>query len=292
MKIGAIIQARTASTRMPAKVLQPLPLGSDTTVLDQVINRVQNVQSVHQVILATTTDQDDQILEKTAQRHQIDCFLGSEQDVLSRFFHAAWHHDLQHIVRITSDCPCIDPSIIDLVIEKHLQTESDFTTNCLSRSFVHGMDTEVLTFSSLTRAYENATRPYERQHVCPYIYKTAPESFRITRVMAPEELHAPDIRATLDTPEDYALLCAIYDDLYKLFPAFNSQQLIALIRAKPWLQWFNSRVSHKQVLGSLEEELEEAFRVMRRQELHTAADHLQKLIGTITRHHNPSYVHR
>ena len=129
MKIGAIIQARTASTRMPAKVLQPLPLGSDTTVLDQVINRVQNVQSVHQVILATTTDQDDQILEKTAQRHQIDCFLGSEKDVLSRFFHAACHHDLQHIVRITSDCPCIDPSIIDLVIEKHLQTELFANTN-------------------------------------------------------------------------------------------------------------------------------------------------------------------
>ena len=122
MKIGAIIQARSSSTRFPAKVLKELPYGSGITVLQQVIRRLKNSNIIDDVIVATTTEREDKNIVKVAQREDIKWFRGSKEDVLSRYYLAAKQNKLDTIVRITSDCPCIDPKIIDSIIGKHLRT--------------------------------------------------------------------------------------------------------------------------------------------------------------------------
>jgi spore coat polysaccharide biosynthesis protein SpsF len=275
MKIGAVVQARTASTRLPRKVLKDLPYGSGTTVLEQVLRRIARSRTVTEVVVATTTDPADDAVSDVARRAGVSCFRGSSHDVLERYYQAARCHQLDVIVRITADCPCHDPEVIDLVVGEHLRTAADFTTNCLVRTFLHGVDTEVLGFAALERAHREATRTYERQHVCPFIYKTRPDAFRVTVVRAPRDLAAPDIRATLDTPEDYTLLCAVFDALDDGSVPFGARDIIALFRRKPWLRGINCAVVHKKVLATLEEEIGEAMRLMQLQELNQAKGYLE-----------------
>jgi spore coat polysaccharide biosynthesis protein SpsF len=272
MKIGAVVQARTASTRLPGKVLKELPYGSGITVLEQVLHRLGRCNSISQVVVATTTDPADQPINDLAQQSGAVCYRGSSADVLRRYYEAAQHQELDVVVRITSDCPCLDPRVVDLVVGEHVRTAADFTSNCLTRTFIHGMDTEVLSFAALQCAHREATERFERQHVCPYIYTTNPDAFRITSVAAPAAWAGPDIRATLDTPRDYALLCAIYDALYHENPAFATREIIALVRAKPWLKSINGDVIHKRILPTRDDEMAEALRIMQLQDLHRARD--------------------
>lgn len=272
MKIGAVVQARTASHRLPGKVLKELPYGSGITVLEQVLHRLARSQSVSHIVVATTTHPSDRPIGELARRCGVACYFGSSADVLRRVYEAAGDHELEVVVRITADCPCLDPQIVDLVVGEHLRTGADFTSNCLTRTFIHGVDTEVLSFAALERAHREATHQFERQHVCPYLYKTRPDAFRIAQVSAPPDLAGADIRATLDTPRDYSLLCAIYDALYPANYAFGAREILELVRAKPWLKAINGDVIHKQVVATRDEELAEALRIMQVQDLHRARD--------------------
>ena len=233
MKIGAIIQARTSSTRLPKKVLKELPYGSEITVLQQVIRRLKKSNKIDDVIVATTTETEDDKIAIVAQNENVKWFRGSKEDVLSRYYLAAKKNKLDIVVRITSDCPCIDPEIIDSIIGKHLRTKSDYTTNTLKRTFPHGLDTEVINFTTLEKTFSEAKQDYEKEHVTPYVYKTRPDLFKITLVEASKQLNYPDIRITLDTEEDYALLCAVFDYLYPINKFFVTADIIALFQKKP-----------------------------------------------------------
>ena len=156
MKIGAIIQARTSSSRFPKKVLQPLPYGSDTCVLQQDIRRVKKSKMLDEVIIATTVNQEDDEIVDVAIKENTPYFRGSLDDVLERYYKASLEFDLDIIVRITSDCPCADWEIIDKVIESHLNSKADYTSNSLIESFPRGIDCEVLNFNILEKAFFNA----------------------------------------------------------------------------------------------------------------------------------------
>lgn len=247
MKIGAIIQARTASTRLPDKVLKKLPYDSDVTVLDQVILRAKKSSKLTDIIVATTLKDEDAIIAKIAEKQGVRLFRGSEDNVLERYHFSAKENNLDIIVRITSDCPCIDPEIIDISIAQHLNEKADYTSNTIFRAFPHGMDTEVIAFNALERAYSEASHNYEVEHVTPYIYKSHPELFKISAVKASPEMSAPEIRVTLDTEEDYILLCAVFDYLYHKDNYFNLKDIIKLFREKPWLMLVNSKVVHKKL---------------------------------------------
>lgn len=276
MQTGAIVQARTFSTRMPGKILKTLPFNRNISVLAQVLRRLKKCKKLDTVIVATTTNgADDQIVRIAEQEHS-NCFRGSEQDVLSRYYQAAKESGLDVIVRITSDCPCIDPEIVDVVAEKHIKDKVDFTSNILARTYPHGLDVEVFSFDALKKAYSNAKEPFETEHVTPYIYKSHPEMFRIASVEAPEALCAPDIRITLDTEADYALLCAVFDLLYLANEFFGAEEIISLFRNKPWLKAFNKGVTQKKVFDTLEQELEEAVKLLELQELKRAGGLLSK----------------
>jgi spore coat polysaccharide biosynthesis protein SpsF len=275
MTTGAIVQARTSSTRLPKKVLKELPYGSHITVLQQVIRRLKRSRRITEIIIATTTDSEDKAIVKLAQNENVKWFRGSKEDVLSRYYLAAKQNKLDIVVRITSDCPCIDPEIIDLIIGEHLRTKSDYTTNALKRTFPHGIDAEVINFNTLEKVFLEAEQDYEREHVTPYIYKTRPELFNITLIEAPKKLISPDIRITLDTEEDYALLCAVFDYLYPENKFFITKDIIELFKRKPWLEYINAKVVQKKVYNTLTEEIEETLRILDLQDLKMAQNYIR-----------------
>ncbi len=276
MKTGIIIQARTSSVRFPKKVLQELPYGSGITVLEQVIRRVKKATTVQQVIVATTTHEEDEQIVQIAKKENVAFYKGSKDNVLERYYEAAKENNLDVIIRITSDCPCIDAGIIDSFVIEHFNTKADYTRVNQERGYPHGLDVEVINFRALEKAYLNAVEIYEKEHVTPYIYKSHPELFIINKISAPAELVGPLIRITLDTKEDYALLCAIYDYLYSVDNFFSASAIADLFKQKPWLKYINSSIIQKKVFNTLEEELEEAIRVLKLQDLHKASELLKK----------------
>lgn len=278
MKIGAIIQARTSSTRLPGKILKELPYSNGTTCLEQVIRRLKKSKKLNDIIIATTKDaQDDQIIN-IAKKEDVKYFRGSKENVLSRYYFAAKKNNIDLIVRITSDCPCIDAQIVDVVISEHLKTNVDYTSNSLIRTYPHGFDVEVFNFNALEEAYKNAKKDYEREHVTPYI-KRNPQKFKINIVKAPKELYAPDIRITLDTEEDYALLCAVYDYLYSKNKYFNAYDIVNLFNEKSWLKLINKKIIQKKIFNTLEEELEEAKKILNLQDLKRARDFIGEYLS-------------
>lgn len=267
MKIGIIVQARTSSTRLPKKVLKELPYSSGVTVLQQVIRRLKKANRINEIIIATTHDKEDEDIINLAKKEKVNWFVGSKEDVLERYYLAAKENKLTDIVRVTSDCPCIDSELVDQVVEEHLKTGSDYTSNSLVRTFPHGQDAEIVNFPSLEKAYSGARNDFEREHVTPYIYKTKPNLFKIHIVKAKNDLYAPDIRITLDTSEDYVLLCSIYDYLYNNDNFFGIGKIIDLFNNKPWLKLITQKISQKKIFNTHKEEIKEAIKLLDLQDL-------------------------
>lgn len=275
MKIGAIIQARTSSSRLPRKVLKSLPFGTDICVLQHVIRRVLKSKFIDEVIVATTNDVEDQEIIDIAIKENVKYFKGNLENVLKRYYDAASENNLDLIIRITSDCPCIDWNIIDKVIESHFYIGADYTSNSLIESFPRGIDCEVINFDVLEKTYFNATEKYEQEHVTPYIYKSHPENFKINKYF--EENDNSDIRITLDTPQDYSLLCLIYDELYDDENFFNLDDILNLFKQKPWIKNINEEVIQKKVCRNLNEELLEVIHLCEIQDLYRAKKFIEKL---------------
>lgn len=247
MKIGAIIQARTFSTRLPNKVLKQLPCGSGITVLQQVIRRLKRSKKINRIIVATTKKKKDEEIIKIAKKGKVCWFKGSKENVLSRYYLTAKENKLDIIVRITADCPCIDPQIVDLIIKKHIRAKADYTSNSFKRTYPLGLDLAVINFGALEKAYKKAVKDYDKEHVVPYIHQR-PNLFKIVKVEAPKKLQVPDIRVTLDTKEDYALLCAVFDYLYFKNEYFTAYDVVNLFKEKPWLKLINEKSAQKYTL--------------------------------------------
>lgn len=277
MNIILIIQARTTSTRLPQKVLKHLPYNSITTVLEQVIRRAKKCRIVNDVIVATTTDEEDNQIVKIAENIGIGYFRGSRDDVLSRYYFAAKMAKADIVVRITSDCPCIDPKVIDRLITHHINGGFHYSSNTIKRTFPHGLDAEVFNFDVLEEAHFNANKPFEREHVCPYMYTTNKDRFKLGFIEAKKEEYAPDIRITLDTEEDYALLCAVFDYLYDKDNFFNVVDIVKLFEAKPWLKLINKKIVQKKTFTDVNEEIKEAIMVLDLQELKNASKILKEI---------------
>lgn len=275
MNIGVIIQARTTSTRLPEKVLLPLPK-ADKSVLECVIDRASNSKFLTHTIVATTTDKSDDLIANLCESISVPCYRGQLEDVLSRYYFTAKEYNLDIIVRITSDCPLIDGAVIDSIIDQHIKEGNDYTSNVLQRTYPHGMDTEVMNFSALEKAYINATESFEREHVTPYINRTNADKFKIGHNLLSDNYS--NIRVTLDNKEDYTLLSLVYDFLYDKDDYFTNSDVINLFLDKPYLAAINANVTQKKVYDSLKEELEASVKVLRLQELNRAADFIVRSI--------------
>ncbi len=242
MKIVAIIQARMGSTRLPGKVLRPI-LGRPMLVYQ--IERILRIKEADLIVIATTTESaDDEIVETVEKIPDIAVFRGSENDVLSRYYEAAKAHGADHVVRMTSDCPLIDPSISSEVIRQFLAhyPKCDYATNSRIRTFPRGLDTEIFTFQTLETAYREAKKPYEREHVTPYIWQDD-KRFRILDVTFPKNYS--DLRWTVDTPEDFKFVTAVYESLYSQKSDFGFHDILKLLEKNPYLQIMNRNIQQK-----------------------------------------------
>lgn len=210
MTVGVIVQARESSTRLPGKVL--LPLG-EKTVLEQVVERLQEAKSVDKVIIATTIN-DHQIIT-LCQDKKIDYYIGDEADVLSRYYEAATTYNLDVIVRVTSDCPLIDYHMIDVLVSVLKQGNYEYCTNSIPPSFARGLECSAFTYNALQRCQEKSTTMAEREHVITYIRQNLHE-FRWWNYE--NVCDETKYRITLDEEADYKLLIRVYDALYKGIP--------------------------------------------------------------------------
>ena len=241
-RIVTIIQARMASSRLPGKVLKDL---GGQPVLAWAVERCRLARSVQQVVVATTTDpSDDPIAAFCAERGWA-VYRGSQFDVLDRYYQAARHFGATVIVRVTADCPLIDPEVIDAVVAAFLRTGADFAANRLPppwpRTWPIGLDTEVCSMAGLERAWREAAEKHEREHVMPYFYD------REGRFKVYILEHDPDYghqRWTIDTPEDLELLREVVRRLDGRMDV-SWKDVLALIEREPHLAQINAQVKHK-----------------------------------------------
>jgi spore coat polysaccharide biosynthesis protein SpsF len=204
MKIVAIVQARMGSTRLPGKVLLDL---EGASVLARVLARVKRASTIGEVIVATTNGPGDDVIVTECKRIGTNVFRGDENDVLDRYYRAAQFSNADVVVRITGDCPLLDPKITDYTVNEFLEHRPDYASNALIRTYPRGLDTEVFTIAALEGAWREASEHYQRAHVTPYIYENR-ERFRVLAVQGDQD-HS-GFRWTLDTEQDLAFLRAVY----------------------------------------------------------------------------------
>jgi spore coat polysaccharide biosynthesis protein SpsF len=243
----AIVQARMGSTRLPGKILMPL---AGRPALAHVVERLGAARHVAKVVVATTRQAQDDRVEEFCREQGVSCFRGSENDVLDRYYQAAVLFGADPIVRITADCPVIDPQVVDEVIEGYFG--ADFDIYGLGGEFPDGLDCTVYRFSALARAWREARLPSEREHVGPYLEKH-PELFKsgCLRKFAGLAQH----RWTLDEAPDLRFLQAVYERLYQPAKMFLTADILALLQREPELSAINSNITRNEgYLKSLEKD--------------------------------------
>jgi spore coat polysaccharide biosynthesis protein SpsF len=230
VKIVAIIQARMGSTRLPGKVMVEL---AGEPMLVRVMNRVNRAKTLDEVVVATTSKCDDDVIVDLCKARKWSFFRGSEEDVLDRYYNAAIEYEANVVVRITSDCPLIEPSVIDLVVNVflHNQPEVGYCSNSLNRSFPRGLDVEVIDFDALKYAWREDNDPRVREHVTQYIIRH-PEVFHQRSVSNSVDLS--NLRWTVDTAEDLAFVRKIYEHF--IHDHFTWIEVLEVLKKNPdWL---------------------------------------------------------
>jgi spore coat polysaccharide biosynthesis protein SpsF len=228
--IIAILQARMSSTRLPGKVLRPL---DGAPMIRRQLERLGRCRRIDRLVVATSTERSDDVLVQACAAAPVAVFRGDLHDVLGRYIGAldAYGEDAGHVLRLTADCPLCDPELIDAVVEQHLETGADYTANTWGRrTFPKGLDADVVKVGVLREAGREAADPYEREHVLPFVYRR-PERYVLDGLT--QDAEEGDLGWTVDTPDDYAFVSAIYDGLHPANPAFSSDQVREFVRARP-----------------------------------------------------------
>lgn len=243
--IQVFIQARMGSSRLAGKILKDL---SGKPLLLHVYERLTYSHLVNKIVVATTDQPGDDIVEKFCNANNILYYRGNSDNVLSRFYETAKHFEAKIIIRITADCPVIDPVILDKMITEfliqHKNEKLDYMSNSIKRTFPRGLDIEIFTFSALEKAYKEATKNYEREHVTPYIYQN-PKKFKIQNFA--DEIDYSFYRWTVDTKEDFRLMEEIYNALYSTERIFLYPEILNLFKERHELIDINRSVEQKKL---------------------------------------------
>jgi len=207
------------------------------------VERCLEARTVDRVILATTTNPEDDTIESAAKSWGVPCYRGSSDNVLDRYYQTALAYPSDIIVRITSDCPLIDPVIIDRVVSA--LEANDYVTNIFERNFPRGLDVEVFTMSALKKTWMAAKTAFDREHVTTYIRQHAAAEFRTANVTMPSEYNYPNFRLTLDTQEDYQLFEAIYNEFYKEGELIHVPEVLTWLTQHPEVSSLNVEIKQK-----------------------------------------------
>ncbi|OHB70604.1 MAG: acylneuraminate cytidylyltransferase [Planctomycetes bacterium RBG_16_43_13] len=243
MKTVIIVQARMTSRRLPGKVLRTV---LNKPLLEFQIERFKRVKLADEIVIATTINETDIPIVSLCERLSIPYYRGSEDDVLARYWEAAKAYKADLVVRITSDCPLIDPSVIDSVIQFYLYNSNncDYVSNVLVRSYPRGMDTEVFPFFVLDEAFQESTDKTDLEHVTPFIHRQ-PQRYSLANVFYTED--QSQHRWTVDTPEDFELIKKILENLYPVNPKFSLEDVLNLLKSYPEWSNINAHVEQKKL---------------------------------------------
>lgn len=240
MRIVVVVQARTASTRLPGKVLMPL---ANRPLLHRMLERVLAASTPSAVVVATTLEPSDDVIETLAKKAGVGCFRGHSTDLLDRHFWAGLVFGADVVVKIPSDCPLIDPAVIDRVIGHYAAhaDDADLVSNLHPGTYPDGNDVEVVPLGVLETAWLEATETHEREHTTPFIRERG-DRFRIHHVAWETGLdYSSSHRWTIDYVEDYRFLAAVYDALWtEARPIFSLQDVLSLIEARPDIAALNA----------------------------------------------------
>lgn len=245
--VAIIVQARMGSTRLAGKVLKPI---AGRPMLSYQIERLRRVTLAQQLLVATTTNPLDDELVAFCAAQGVRCTRGSEADVLSRYCEAAAALGDEVVVRVTADCPLLDPQLVDLAIRTFAAGEGcDYLSNMIEPSWPYGMAVEVVSAAALAQANAESRDPVEREHVTPFVY-WRPQRFRIRSLRHERDLSAH--RWTVDTPEDFELVSRILATLYPRQPLFEMADVLRLLEEHPqWVQ-LNAHVQQRSATATVE----------------------------------------
>jgi spore coat polysaccharide biosynthesis protein SpsF len=231
------------SSRLPGKVMLPL---AGAPLLARVLERVHAIDGVDDVVVAVPEDDSQApIVDFVAGYSGVSVFTGSEQDVLARTVGAAESRQASVVVRITSDCPMLDPRVSGAVLASFLSLDVSYARTAVDEGYPVGFETEVVAMEALREAARDSVDPYEREHVTPFIWRR-PERFPAVHLACAPDRR--DWRLTVDTPEDYALACCLYDELFEADPLFGLAALTRLIAQKPELLVLNAHVEQNPLI--------------------------------------------
>ncbi len=240
MKTTIIVQARMGSSRFPGKILKPI-LGEP--VLFRQLERIRKATSFDNLVVATTTRPDDDVIAEECKKRNYDVYRGSNENLLDRHFKAAQLYDTESVVKIPSDCPLIDPQVIDRVIGyyQHKRFKYDFVSNLHPQSYPDGNDVEIMSLDVLENAWKHAEKNFELEHTTPYIWDN-PDKFRIGNVLWEKGIDlSKSHRFTIDYVEDYEFINRVYEELYPSYPDFSLNDILDLLSQKPEIMQINAK---------------------------------------------------
>ncbi|MBX7044981.1 MAG: glycosyltransferase family protein [Ignavibacteria bacterium] len=240
MNIVIVVQARTSSSRLPNKIFLPL---SGEPLLVRMMERILAAKTAATVVVATSTEEDDDAVEELCEDYGYNCFRGSLENLLERHYLVGLEYKADVVVKIPSDCPLIDPAIIDKVINFYIQNKDkfDYVSNLHPPTYPDGNDVEVIPMPILKITYENALMNMELEHTTPYIWER-PDEFRIGNVQWETGLdYSMTYRFTIDYKEDYEFIKTVYDELYEKNNLFGLDDILKLLEEKPEIKKINEK---------------------------------------------------
>lgn len=240
MRVVATIEARMAATRLPGKVMLPL---AGAPLLERLVERIRRAKSVTGILVATTTSPPDTVISDLCGRIGCRVHRGPVDDITQRLLGAAVESDV--IVQVTGDCPLIDPAHIDRTVRLLVDSAADYASNSLHGcTFPLGFDVRAFTTAALRRSAELSDDPIDRVHGSYFIHRR-PDLFRLVGWEAPADLHWPELRLTVDEPEDYEVVRRVFETLYPVKLDFDVRDIVALLRQRPDWAKLNSGVRQK-----------------------------------------------
>ena len=237
IQIDGVFQCRMKSTRLPGKTLMPI---MDKPLLYYMLERCRASKLLGKLVVATSSDKEDDPIEEFCNTHGYDVFRGSESDVLDRIYQCAVAFNMKHIARLSGDNPLIDPEVIDLILDYYARNVDryDYVSNNHPPTFPQGQLVEVMPFYVLEKTWEKSDKPFQREHGTPYIWDN-PEQFRIGNIEHSPNLHN-EHRWTMDYEEDFALMREVFERIYPLKRIFSIEDVLQLLQENPQISAINS----------------------------------------------------
>lgn len=241
MKAAVSIEGRMASSRLPGKTMAPI---MGRPILALLIERMKRAKLVNEIIVATTDRPEDWVIQEMAEFMGVRCFRGSNDDVLDRVLKANQQYGSDLIVEVTADCPLLDPILVDMVVQKALETGCDYVANNLKLTYPRGLDVRAFPTKTLAQVASITSDPADREHVSLYIYEH-PDRYQVMNLESdlPQRWHGA--RLTVDTPEDFQVVKTVFENLYPRDPTFGLSDIIAFLERRPELLEINRDIRQR-----------------------------------------------